>query len=107
MRERWHLLIAIFALVFQAAAIAFMHVVAQTVYANPPYSGESWEWTASLVGLAGCAGISMLLGCLGVCALLTRSRLRVAITLIVLCCIPALIGGAVYAYAMLVFLTMV
>jgi hypothetical protein len=107
MRKRWHLLIAAFALVFQAAAIAFMHVVAQTVYANPPYSGESWEWTASLVGLAACAGISMLLGSWGVYALLTRSRLAVAITLIVSCCIPALIGGAVFAYAVFVFLTLV
>jgi hypothetical protein len=107
MRKRWHLLIAAFALLFQAAAIAFMHVVAQMVYASPPYTGESWEWTASLVGLATCAGISMLLGCLGVCALLTRSRLAVAIALIVLCCIPALIGGAVYAYATLVFLALV
>lgn len=107
MRERWPLLIAVFALLFQAAAIAFMHVVAQTVYAKPPYSGESWEWTASVVGLAVCAGISLLLGCLGVYGLLTRSRLAVAITLIVLCCMPALIGGALYAYALFVFLTLV
>ena len=107
MRKRWHLLIAVFALLFQVAAIAFMRGVAQTVYANPPYSGESWEWTVSVAGLAVCAGISMLFGCLGVYALLTRSRLAVAMTLIVLCCIPALIGGAVYAYAMLVFLTLV
>ena len=107
MRKQWHLLIAVFALLFQAATIAFMHVVAQTVYANPPSSSESWAWTASLVGLALCSGISMLLGCLGVYVLLTRSRLAVAMTLIVLCCIPALIGGAVYAYAVLVFLTLV
>jgi len=107
MRKRWHLVISVAALLFQVVAIAFMHVVAQTVYANPPYSGESWAWTASLVGLALCSGISMLLGCLGVYVLLTRSRLAVALTLIGLCCIPALIGGAVYAYAVLVFLTLV
>ena len=107
MSERWHVLIAVSGLLFQAAAIAFMHLVARTVYANPPYSGESWEWTTSLVGLVACAGISMLLGCLGVYALLTRSRPGVAITLIVLCCIPALIGAAVYTYAALVFLTLV
>ena len=107
MRKRWHLVISVFTLLFQVAAIAFMHVVAQTVYANPPYSGESWEWTVSVAELAACAGISMLLGCLGVYALLTRSRLAVAITMIVLCCIPALIGGAIYAYAMFVFLTLV
>jgi hypothetical protein len=75
-------------------------------YAKSPYSGEWWEWTASLVGLAVCAGISMLLGCLGVYGLLTRSRLAVAITLILLCCIPALIGGALYGYALFVFLTL-
>ncbi len=107
MRKRWHLLIAVSGLLFQAVAIAFMHVVARTVYANPPYSGESWEWTATLVGLAVCAGISLLLGCLGVYGLLTRSRPAVAITLIVLCCVPALIGGTLYAYAVLVFLTLV
>jgi len=107
MRKQWPLLIAVFALLFQAAAIAFMHAVAQTVYANPPYSSESWAWTVSLVGLALCSGISMLLGCLGVYVLLTRSRLAVAMTLIVLCCIPALIGSAVYAYAVLVFLALV
>ena len=107
MRSRWHLLISVSALLFQAAAIAFMHVVAQTVYADPPYSGESWEWTASLVGLAVCAGISLLLGCLGVYALLIRSPLVVAIPLIVVCCLPAMIGGAIYAYAALVFLTVV
>ena len=107
MKKRWHPLIAVSALLFQAAAIGFMHVVAQTVYAKPPYSGESWEWTISLLGLASCAVISMLLGCLGVYTLLTQSRLAVALTLIGLCCIPALIGGAVYAYAVLVFLTLV
>jgi hypothetical protein len=107
MRKRRHVLIAVSGLLFQAAAIAFMHLVARTVYANPPYLGESWEWTTSLAGLAACAGISMLLGCLGVYALLTRSRPGAAITLIVLCCIPALIGAAVYTYATLVFLTLV
>src|ERR1039457_7210532 len=35
MSERWHVLIAVSGLLFQAAAIAFMHVVARTVYANP------------------------------------------------------------------------
>jgi hypothetical protein len=84
-----------------------MHVVARTVYAKPTYSGESWELMVSLLGLGLCAGISILLGCLGVYTLLTRSRLAVAVTLIVFCCIPALIGGAVYAYAVLVFLTLV
>ena len=107
MRRRWHVLIAVSGLLFQAAAIAFMHLVARTVYANPPYSGELWEWATSLVGLAACAGISMLLGSLGAYALLTRSRLGVAIPLIVLCCLPAMIGGAIYAYATLVFLTVV
>ena len=107
MRRRWHVLIAVSGLLFQAVAITFMHLVARTVYANAPYSGESWEWTTSLVGLAACAGISMLLGCLGVYTLLTRSSPGVAITLIVLCCVPALIGAAVYTYATLVFLALV
>jgi hypothetical protein len=106
MRERWHLLIAPIALLFQAAAVTFMHVLAQAVYAKPPYSGESWEWTTTVLGLAVCSGASMLLGCIGVYGLLTRSRLAVAICLIVLCCIPALFGGALYAYALFVFLTL-
>ena len=107
MRERWHVLIAVAGLLFQAAAVAFMHLVARTVYAHPPYSGESWQCTATLVGLAASAGISLLLGGWGVYWLLTRSRPGVATALIVSCCIPALIGGAVYTYATLVFLTLV
>ena len=102
-----HLLFAVSALLFQAAAIGFIHLVAQTAYANPPYSGEWWEWSISLLGLAACSGISMGLGCLGIYALLTRSRLPIALALIASCCLPALIGGAVYAYAVLVFLTLV
>lgn len=107
MRKRWHLLIAVSGLLFQGVAIALMHVVAWAVYANPPYSGESWEWTVTLVGLAVCAGISLLLGCLGVYGLLTRSSPAVTCTLIALCCVPALVGGTLYAYAVLVFLTLV
>jgi len=107
MSKRWHLLLAMSALLSQAVAIAFLHLLGRVVYANPPYSGESWEWTTSLVGLVVCAGIGMLLGGLGVYALLTRSRLGVAIPLIVLCCLPAMIGGAIYTYAVLVFLTLV
>jgi hypothetical protein len=107
MRKQWHVLLAVSGLLFQAVAIAFMHGIAQTVYENPPYSGESWGWMVSVMGLALCAGISTLLGGSGAYALLTRSRLAVAIALIVLCCIPALIGGAVYGYGLLVFLTLV
>jgi hypothetical protein len=107
MRERWHLLIPACGLLFQASVVASMHLAARAVYAKPPYSGESWEWTATVVGLAACAVVSLLLGCAGVYGLLTRSRPVVAMALIVSCCVPALIGGALCAYALFVFLTLV
>ena len=107
MKRAYPFVIAALALFFQAVAIGFMHGVARVVYAHPPYSGESWEWTVSMTGLVLCAGISTALGGLGIYALLTRARLATAVALIVPCCIPALIGGAVYAYAVLVFLTVV
>jgi hypothetical protein len=107
MRGRRHLVIPVLALLFQFVPILFIRVVARMVYAEPRCLPESWAWTLSLLGLALCAGGSMLLGSLGVYALLTRSRLSTAVVLIVLFCIPALIGGAVYLHALLVFLTLV
>lgn len=107
MKGRWHLLIPVIALLFQVVPPVFLRVVPAIAYAEPQCMAESWERPVSLLGLAFCAGVSLLLGNLGVYELLTRSRLRTAIVLIVVCCIPALIGGALYGHALLVFLTLV
>lgn len=107
MKGKWHLLIPVFAMFFQPVPILFLRAVPRMVYAEPRWLPESWEWTVSLLGLAVCAGVSMLLGSLGMYTLLTRSRLITAIVLIALFCLPALMAGVVYLYALLVFLTLV
>ena len=106
MRNRWHLLIPLFALLFQIVPPLFLRVVAAMAYGQRPWLPESWERPVSLVGIALCAVICLLLGNLGVYTLLTRSRLRIAVPLIVLCCVPVLIGGAVYLHAIFVFLAL-
>ena len=107
MKHKWHLLVPVCALLFQPVPILFIRIIAWTAYGESRWLPESWVWTVSLLGLSLCATASMVLGSLGVYALLTRSRPVIAIVLIVLCCIPALIGGAVYLRAVLVFLTLV
>jgi len=105
--KRWHLLTPVFALLFQLVPPLFFWTVSTMTYAEPQRLPASWERSASLLGLGFCAGVSFLLGSIGVYGLLTRSRLGTAIVLIALCCTPALIGGAFYLHALLAFLTLV
>ncbi|HNR31747.1 MAG TPA: hypothetical protein PKI11_12740 [Candidatus Hydrogenedentes bacterium] len=102
-----HLLIPPCALLFQALPIVLIRLLASATYGKQRLLPEVWEWPASLFVIAACAAISILLGGGGVYLLLTRARLRTAIPLIALCCVPALIGGAVYLHATLIFLTLV
>jgi hypothetical protein len=104
---KWHLIVPACALAFQVVPILFMRVIAWMAYAQPRRLPESWEWTVSMAGLALCAGASILLGSLGAYLLVTRSRRIVAAVMIALCCVPGLVGGAVYFYAVLVFLAVV
>ncbi len=107
MKGRWHLLLPASALLFQALPPLFIRLVSTLAYAKPPLLSATWERPLSLLGLSLCAGISLLLGNLGVYTLLTRSRRIIAIPLVILCCFPALLGGATYLHALLVFLTLV
>ncbi len=107
MRNRWHLLISALALLFQLAPPIFIWAISTMAYAEPRHLPELWERPVSLLGLAFCAGASFLLGSIVVYGLLSRSRLRIAVVLIAVCCIPAMIGGVVYLQTWLVFLTLV
>ncbi len=78
--------------------------------------GVAWERPLSLAGVALCAAVSLALGNLGVYLVLTRAwkppeertPLRnVAVIVALLCCVPALLGGATYLHALLLFLTWV
>lgn len=107
MTRPWPFFVAACALLFQPVPIVFIRVAARMAYGPWPRLPESSVWGISMLGLALCAGTSLLLGCAGTYALLTRYRPAVAIALILACCVPALIGGAVYLRAVLVFLTVV
>jgi len=107
MKRRWNLLVPLCALLFQPLPILFIRVAAASGFGAHRWLPETWIWNASMAGLAACAAVSLALGGVGVYVLLRRSRLAVAIPLIALCCVPALIGGAVYLRAVLVFFTVV
>jgi hypothetical protein len=68
---------------------------------------DAGERSATLLTLGLSAGVSLFLGSLGVYLLLIRARPVTALLLIVICCVPALLAGALYLHALLVFLTWV
>ena len=107
MKARWHLLLPLFAVLFQALPPLFLRLVSTAAYADTASVPTWWERPVTLLGLALCAGISLALGNLGIYTLLTRSGRITAIVLITLCCVPALIAGSVYLHALLAFLTFV
>lgn len=95
--------VAIGALLFQAVPVLYIRLTAHMAYGERPWIPESWVWPLSLMGLTLCAMIGIALANGAIYGLLTRSRLRVAIPFIILCCIPALISAMVYLRAVLVF----
>jgi hypothetical protein len=104
---RWHLVIPVLALLFQLVAPVLLWAVSTAAYTEPRWLSESWERPVSLIVLGFSAGVSLLLGSIGVYGLLTRARLTVAVLLILVCCIPALCGGAIYLHGLVVFLAWV
>ncbi len=104
---RWHLVIPMLALLLQLLAPILLWAASTAAYAEPRWLSESWERPVSLVVLGFSACVSLLLGSLGVYGLLTQARLPVALLLILVCCMPALLGGAVYLHGLLVFLAWV
>ena len=107
MKKQWHLLIPACALLFQPVPILFMRITANLTFGQSHGLPESWVWGVSQLGLAVCAAACLLLGGIGTYMLLRRSRMAVAIPLIILCCIPALLAGSVYLRAVLVFFTLI
>jgi len=107
MKGKWHVLLAPLALLLQLAPPAFIRAIAAMSYRTPPLLDEYYIWPLSILGIAAWAAIGFFLGAAAAYLLLRRSRLRTAIPLILLCCIPSLIGGSVYLLATFVFLTVV
>jgi hypothetical protein len=106
-KDRWHWVIPLLALLFQLVPPALLWAVSTAAYAEPRQLPESWERPVSLLILGFSAGVSLLLGSVGVYGLLRRARPRIAVLLMVVCCLPALLGGAVYLHGLLVFLAWV
>jgi hypothetical protein len=104
---RRHLLVPVLALLFQLVPPALLWALSTAAYAEPRRLAESWERPVSLLVLGFSAGVSLLLGGIGVYGLLIRARPGIAVLLISVCCIPALLGGAVYLHGLLVFLAWV
>jgi hypothetical protein len=102
-----HVVIPVLALFFQLVPPALLWAISAAAYAEPRRLSDSWERPASLFVLGLSAAVSLSLGSLGIYELLARSRPRMAVLLISLCCLPALLGGAVYLHGLLVFLAWV
>lgn len=107
MKRHLHLLLPVFALLFQAVPVLFIRLLPRLVYAPGHSLSPASARPISLLALACFAAVSLALGGAGAYALLTRSRRAVALPLIAFCCFPALAGGAACLHALLVFLALV
>ncbi len=106
MKGKVHLLLPAAAVLFQAVPPLFLRYMSAITYGPSHAAHAAWERPLSLLGMAGCAALSLFLGAAGAYFLLTRSRRFVAAPLILCCCFPALLAGAGYLHALLVFLTL-
>jgi hypothetical protein len=104
---RWYLVMPFLALLFQLVPPVLLYAISTAFYVEPRRLPESWERPVSLLTLAFCAGIGLALGSVATHGLLSRARPWLAWLLIAACCVPALIGGAVYLHGLLVFLAIV
>lgn len=95
------------ALLFQALPPLLIRYLPGLFYGEAPLPGEAWERPVSLTGIALCAVVSLALGNASVYLLLIRCRRGIAAPLILVCGVPAIIGGAVYLHALLIFLAVV
>jgi hypothetical protein len=100
-------LIAALATAFQAVPPALLAALSHAAYGAPDSATARLERPLSLLILGLSGAISLALGAFGAYLLLRFTRPFVAIPLIVVCCLPALLAGALYLYALLVFLTAV
>jgi hypothetical protein len=81
--------------------------VATAAYGEPRRLDEPEERPVSLIVLGLSAASCLFLGSLGAYTLLIRARLSIAVLLILICCVPALLAGAVYLHGLLIFLAWV
>ncbi len=107
MKARWHVLIPVLALVFQVVPPLLLRAIAWAAYGEMGNWLQNWERPVSLLVIGLSAGAGLLLGSVGAYGLLTRVRPRTAVVLIAGCCLPAVVGGAVYLHGLLVFLAWV
>jgi hypothetical protein len=105
-KDRRYLVIPALALLFQLTPAVIIGIIAKSAYGQPQWLPETWERPISLLVLGYSAAISWLLGSIGAYRLLAHCRPRIALLLIIVCCVPALLAGAVYLRALLVFLTL-
>jgi hypothetical protein len=103
----WHVRWPLLALAFQVVPWVGFQCVARSVHADTPRVTIGTERPLTLALLAVSAVGSWVFGGVAVYLLLRRARPCVAIPLLLLCCVPALLGAALYAHALLVFLTLV
>lgn len=107
MKSRWHILIPVSVLLFQIVPPLLLWAIAGASYGGAGNWLHAWERPVSLLVLAFSAAVSLSLGTLGAYGLLVRARTGTAVLLIAGCCLPALLGGAVYLHGLLVFLAWV
>lgn len=106
-KSRWHLVVPALALGFQLVPPLLLWAISTSAYAEPILLSEALERTLTLLALGLSAGVSLSLGSVGVYGLLIRARPGIAVLLILVCCMPALLGGAVYLHGLLIFLARV
>lgn len=107
MKRYWYFLLPAAALLLQPFPLVFILRFPVYQYKFGGLVSEAWEWSASVAILGILAVAIVACGTLGAYFLLTRSRLRVAVPVIVLCCFPALTAGVFYLHTLLIFLTWV
>jgi hypothetical protein len=105
--RRWYLILPVIALVFQIVPPLLIWVIANASYTEPRSLSQAWEDTVTPMALGMFAGAGILLGSFGAYGLLTRANPRTAVLMILFCCFPALLGGALYLHALLIFLTLI
>lgn len=103
----WYVRWPLFAIAFQAVPWVGFNLIARAVHAKSPLLSIDSERPLTLGLLVVSAVGSWLLGLIGTYVVLRHARPRAAAPLVVFCCVPALMGAALYSHALLVFLAVV
>src|SRR5262245_53999667 len=98
-RPPWHVRWPALALLFQVVPWVGFQCIARGVYGDSPWLSPESERPLTLSLLAVSATASAALGATATYLLFRRARRRVAVPLVAACCVPALLGAALYAHA--------